>query len=91
MSAVVKSNPLCRSQVAVQCECGRRKETVACAEAANSYQRSALSVFSFFVCFILDLVWHFSFWRHIYSVIAVKKTLSLQAPVKAQIQGVQCF
>ncbi|XP_039900301.1 transcriptional repressor NF-X1 isoform X1 [Simochromis diagramma] len=31
----------CTAKVAVQCECGRRKETVACAEAANSYQRYA--------------------------------------------------
>lgn len=32
----------CRLQVALQCDCGRRKETVACNEAATSYQRSVL-------------------------------------------------
>uniref|UniRef100_A0A3Q3K6N0 Transcriptional repressor NF-X1 n=1 Tax=Monopterus albus TaxID=43700 RepID=A0A3Q3K6N0_MONAL len=31
----------CTSKVALQCDCGRRKETVVCAEAASSYQRYA--------------------------------------------------
>ncbi|XP_051796440.1 transcriptional repressor NF-X1 [Acanthochromis polyacanthus] len=31
----------CTAKVALQCDCGRRKETVVCAEAANSYQRYA--------------------------------------------------
>lgn len=31
----------CTAKVAVQCDCGRRKETVVCAEAATSYQRYA--------------------------------------------------
>ncbi|XP_061095554.1 transcriptional repressor NF-X1 [Conger conger] len=29
----------CTTKVALQCDCGRRKETVVCAEAASSYQR----------------------------------------------------
>ncbi|CAL8398842.1 unnamed protein product [Arctogadus glacialis] len=33
-------NP-CTTKVALQCECGRRKETVMCPEAASSYQRYA--------------------------------------------------
>lgn len=37
---VVESDHSCFSQVAVQCDCGRRKETVVCTEAASSYQRS---------------------------------------------------
>ncbi|MEQ2208385.1 Transcriptional repressor NF-X1, partial [Xenoophorus captivus] len=32
----------CTAKVALQCDCGRRKESVACTEAANSYQRSLL-------------------------------------------------
>ncbi|XP_038153849.1 transcriptional repressor NF-X1 [Cyprinodon tularosa] len=31
----------CTAKVALQCDCGRRKEVVACTEAANSYQRFA--------------------------------------------------
>ncbi|KAK5898085.1 hypothetical protein CgunFtcFv8_015532 [Champsocephalus gunnari] len=31
----------CTTKVALQCDCGRRKEMVACTEAANSYQRYA--------------------------------------------------
>uniref|UniRef100_A0A1A8NL37 Transcriptional repressor NF-X1 n=2 Tax=Nothobranchius pienaari TaxID=704102 RepID=A0A1A8NL37_9TELE len=31
----------CTAKVALQCDCGRRKETVACIEAASSYQRYA--------------------------------------------------
>ncbi|XP_012705504.2 transcriptional repressor NF-X1 [Fundulus heteroclitus] len=31
----------CTAKVALQCDCGRRKESVACTEAANSYQRYA--------------------------------------------------
>lgn len=31
----------CTAKVAVQCDCGRRKETVVCSEAASSYQRYA--------------------------------------------------
>lgn len=31
----------CTAKVALQCNCGRRKETVVCAEAASSYQRYA--------------------------------------------------
>lgn len=31
----------CTAKVALQCDCGRRKETVVCAEAASSYQRYA--------------------------------------------------
>ncbi|XP_035508024.1 transcriptional repressor NF-X1 [Morone saxatilis] len=31
----------CTAKVAVQCDCGRRKETVNCTEAASSYQRYA--------------------------------------------------
>ncbi|XP_041824274.1 transcriptional repressor NF-X1 [Melanotaenia boesemani] len=31
----------CTAKVALQCDCGRRKETVACTEAASSYQRHA--------------------------------------------------
>ncbi|TRY83585.1 hypothetical protein DNTS_003485 [Danionella cerebrum] len=32
---------VCSAKVAVQCDCGRKKETVPCAEASNSYQRYA--------------------------------------------------
>ncbi|XP_061821295.1 transcriptional repressor NF-X1 [Nerophis lumbriciformis] len=31
----------CNAKVALQCDCGRRKETVPCTEATNSYQRYA--------------------------------------------------
>uniref|UniRef100_A0A7N8WUA4 Transcriptional repressor NF-X1 n=1 Tax=Mastacembelus armatus TaxID=205130 RepID=A0A7N8WUA4_9TELE len=31
----------CTAKVALQCSCGRRKETVVCTEAASSYQRNA--------------------------------------------------
>lgn len=31
----------CTAKVSLQCDCGRRKETVVCAEAASSYQRYA--------------------------------------------------
>uniref|UniRef100_A0AAV2LAF3 Transcriptional repressor NF-X1 n=1 Tax=Knipowitschia caucasica TaxID=637954 RepID=A0AAV2LAF3_KNICA len=31
----------CSAKVSLQCDCGRRKETVVCAEAASSYQRYA--------------------------------------------------
>ncbi|MEQ2313380.1 Transcriptional repressor NF-X1 [Ameca splendens] len=31
----------CTAKVVLQCDCGRRKESVACTEAANSYQRFA--------------------------------------------------
>ncbi|XP_023806082.1 transcriptional repressor NF-X1 isoform X2 [Oryzias latipes] len=31
----------CTAKVALQCDCGRRKDTVACADAATSYQRYA--------------------------------------------------
>ncbi|XP_051970866.1 transcriptional repressor NF-X1-like isoform X2 [Xyrauchen texanus] len=32
---------ICSAKVALQCDCGRKKETIACAEAASSYQRYA--------------------------------------------------
>ncbi|XP_051572453.1 transcriptional repressor NF-X1-like isoform X2 [Myxocyprinus asiaticus] len=32
---------ICSAKVALQCDCGRKKETVPCAEAASSYQRYA--------------------------------------------------
>lgn len=44
-TALVESNSSYFSQVALQCDCGRRKETAICTEAASSYRRSVSLVY----------------------------------------------
>uniref|UniRef100_A0A8C1GDX2 NF-X1-type domain-containing protein n=1 Tax=Cyprinus carpio TaxID=7962 RepID=A0A8C1GDX2_CYPCA len=45
---------ICSAKVALQCDCGRKKETLPCADAASSYQRNAKQ------SFINLFIWLFS-------------------------------